>query len=68
MDFIVVCPHCGADIAVDRHNFFDVDYCHGTGDRFWAYGTLWCTSCDKTFSMDIELEPTFYQIRGEIKQ
>ena len=62
MDFIVVCPHCGADIAVDRHNFFDVDYCHGTGDRFWAYGTLLCNGCGKESILDIELEPIKYNV------
>ena len=30
MYFIVVCPHCGAYVGIDRHSFHDVDYYNGS--------------------------------------
>lgn len=64
MDFIVVCPHCGEYIGVDRHSFFDVDYYHHNG-QFSANGFLHCDACDKDSIMDIYLEPVNYNIREE---
>ena len=65
MDFIVMCPHCGAYIGVDRHSFFDVDFYH-SGGQFSANGTLECEKCDRRFVMDIYLEPVHYNIGEEV--
>ena len=63
MDFIVVCPHCGAYIGVDRHSFHDVDFYHHK--HFAAHGTLYCEACDKESILEVFLEPTDYVIRKE---
>ena len=64
MDFIVVCPHCGAYIGVDRHSFYDVDYYHHMG-HFTANGTLHCEACDKESILEVFLDPEDYTIRKE---
>ena len=61
MDFIVVCPHCGAYIGINRNSFFDVDYYHNFGE-FSANGTLYCEGCGKESVLDIQLEPVNYNV------
>ena len=61
MDFIVVCPHCGAYVGVDRHSFFDVDYYHNYGN-FSANGTLHCESCGQDSILDVYFEPINYNV------
>lgn len=61
MDFIVACPHCGAYVGIDRHNFIDVDYYHNCGN-FSANGTLLCDGCGKESILDIGLEPINYNV------
>lgn len=65
MDFIVVCPHCGKDIGVDRFNFFDVDFFWSAGGNFSANGTVACPSCEKDSIMNVKFEPVEYEIRKE---
>ena len=61
MDFIVVCPHCGAYIGINGYNFFDVDYYHNYGS-FSANGILYCNGCGKESVLDIQLEPINYNV------
>lgn len=63
MDFIVVCPHCGADVGVDRFNFFDVDFFWSAGGNFSANGTLSCPKCNNDSIMDVQFEPIEYELR-----
>ena len=62
MDFIVVCPHCGAYVGVDRLSFFDVDYYNRNNGSFYANGTLHCDSCNKNSVLDVYLEPVEYKV------
>lgn len=64
MDFIVVCPHCGAYIGVDKHSFYDVDFYNSSGN-FSANGTLYCEACDMESVLDIYFEPVNYNLSKE---
>ena len=63
MDFIVVCPHCGEYIGVDRFNFFDVDFFWSAGGNFSANGTIACPKCGEDSIMDVKFEPIEYEVR-----
>lgn len=61
MEFIVVCPHCGNDIYIDRWHFQDVEYYHHYGN-FSANGTVYCDSCDNKSVLNIEFEVVNHNI------
>ena len=61
MDFIVVCPHCGAYIGVSEYTYTDLDF-YLLGNEFFANGELYCASCGESSVLDIKLEPCSYNI------
>ena len=65
MDFIVVCPHCGAYVGIDRHSFHDVDYYNGS-NGFSANGYLYCDACEEESILDIFFEIADYRVSKEV--
>ncbi len=61
MDFIVVCPYCGAYIGVDESVYTDLEF-YFIGGRFCVNGEMYCNGCGKSSVLDIELEPIEYKI------
>ena len=61
MDFIVVCPHCGAYIGVSEYVYTDIDF-YFINNKFMANGELYCNACGESSVLDIEFEPAEYKI------
>lgn len=64
MDFIVVCPHCGAYIGVSEYTYTGTEF-YLLGTKFMVNGELYCASCGESSILDVELEPCNYNISKE---
>ena len=62
MDFIIVCPHCDANVGVDESTYYDLEFYLHNG-RFSVNGLLECPTCGRTSVLDVELEPVAYGTR-----
>ena len=62
MDFIVICPHCDADVSIDETTYYDIEFYLHRG-RFSTNGLLECPICGRISVLDVGYEPTIYDIR-----